>query len=76
MERQNNESSFKIGTKTCGYLFGGIGAAIALCLILFGFWQTILIALLFAVGYFIGSCNHKVELLKGIINKVAPPKGE
>lgn len=70
------KSCFHIGTNECGLVCGIIGAVIALALILFGFWNTVLIAALFAVGYFIGACDHKDALIKTLINKLFPPKGE
>ena len=74
MSEPEKKSKFRVGTRACGMLLGAIGAAVALCLILFGFWSTLLIAALFALGYFIGACDHKIELLKTIINKLFPSK--
>ena len=74
MSEQEKKPRFSIGTRQCGLLLGGIGAAVALCLILFGFWNTLLIALLFGGGYFIGACDHKTALLKTVINKLFPSK--
>lgn len=72
----DDQKRFSIGTKECGLLCGGIGALVALALILFGFWKTLLIAALFAAGYFIGACDHKMSTLKTILNRLFPPKGE
>ena len=74
MSEQEKKSRFQIGPRECGMLLGGIGAAIALCLILFGFWNTLLIAALFGAGYFIGACDHRAETMKTIINKLFPSK--
>ena len=67
---------FKVGTRECGLLCGGIGALLALCLLLFGFWGTLLILALFGLGYFMGLCNNKANFFKTVINKLFPPKGE
>lgn len=74
MSEQEKKAGLRIGTRECGLCMGGIGAAIALGLILFGFWNTLLIAVLFGAGYFIGACDHKTELLKTLINKLFPSK--
>lgn len=67
---------FQIGTPQCGFLMGLLGVALAFCLLFLGFWKTLFIALLFAVGFWLGKCSGKTEYLKGIINKLFPPKGE
>ncbi len=67
---------FRVGTPLCGIALGALGAVIALMLLFLGFWRTLFVALLFAVGYFVGACDHKVDLLKSWINRLFPPKGE
>ena len=67
---------WKIGTPQCGILCGVIGALIALMLLYMGFWRTLFVALLAAIGYFIGANENKGEALKNVINKCFPPKGE
>lgn len=67
---------FHVGTPLCGILFGVVGALIALMLLFLGFWRTLLVAVLFAVGYFVGAVKNKQEVLKTLINKWFPPKGE
>ena len=76
MEHQNNGDWFKIGTVRCGLLFGVCGAALAFMLIFLGFWKTLFVAALCALGYWMGSRSDKVALLKKTINKLFPPKGE
>lgn len=66
----------RVGTPLCGILFGLVGALIALMLLFLGFWRTLLVALLFAAGYFLGAVKNKSEVLKALINKWFPPKGE
>ena len=36
----------------------------------------IFIAAMFAVGYFVGACDHKAELFKRIVDRFVPKKGE
>ena len=67
---------FRVGTPLCGILFGVVGALIALMLLFLGFWRTLLVAVLFAAGYFVGAVQNKTEVLKALINKWFPPKGE
>lgn len=67
---------WKIGTPQCGIVFGVIGALIALMLLFIGFWRTVFVALLFGVGYFIGSSRDKAESVRKTINKAFPPKSE
>lgn len=67
---------FRVGTPLCGILFGVVGALIALMLLFLGFWRTLLVAVLFAAGYFVGAVKNKTEVLKALINKWFPPKGE
>ena len=76
MDSQNKNNWFTIGTPQCGLLVGFAGIAIALMLILLGFWNTVLVALLFAIGYWAGSCESKSSVIKQLINKLFPPKGE
>ena len=39
-----------------------------------GFWKTLVLALLFALGYFLGGVEKKKDFLKGSVNKVIPDK--
>lgn len=73
---EQNSPFFKIGTRECGMLCAALGALLALSLILFGFWSTLLIAALAAVGFFIGASKNKLNLCKTVINRLFPPKGE
>ncbi len=67
---------FHVGTPLCGILFAALGALIALMLLFLGFWRTLLVAVLAAAGYFVGAVKNKPEVLKALINKWFPPKGE
>lgn len=74
MEQKNG--SLKIGTPLCGILMGIAGAVLALMLLFLGFWRTLFVAVLFAAGYFLGACANKTEVVKRVINRLFPPKGE
>jgi uncharacterized membrane protein len=45
-------------------------------LLFMGFWRTVFVALLFGVGYFIGSSKDKAESVRRTVNKFFPPKSE
>ena len=72
----DENKGFAVGTKKCGLLCGVIGALAALCWILLGFWKMNSLAAMFAVGYIIGACDHKAELVKKIVDRFVPKKGE
>ena len=76
MEKQNGGGWFTIGTTQCGVLLGLTGAAIAFMLIFLGFFKTLLVAVLFAMGYWIGAKSNKTVFIKNTINRLFPPKGE
>ncbi|MBR5545539.1 MAG: DUF2273 domain-containing protein [Clostridia bacterium] len=67
---------FESGTPECGLAMGILGAVIAFMILFLGFWRTAFVALLFAVGYFIGAVANKGEAVKIVINKIFPPKDE
>jgi len=76
MNTQNSGDWFTIGTTRCGLLLGACGAAIAFMLIFLGLWNTLLVAVFCAVGYWLGAYQGKSTLIKNTINKLFPPKGE
>ena len=39
-----------------------------------GFWKTLVLALLFALGYFLGAVDKKREFLKNTANQLIPAK--
>jgi len=67
---------FQIGTPECGLILGAVGVVIALMILFLGFWRAAFVALLFALGYFIGAVANKGEAVKTVVNKVFPPKDE
>lgn len=75
-ERWKNfaQNMFRIGTPECAVSFGVIAMVLALLFLLLGFWQTLLIAALVALGTFIGGVKNKKEWLRALINRLFPPK--
>ena len=41
---------------------------------LIGFWKTLILAALFAIGYFIGTVENKGDFIKNTANKLIPNK--
>ena len=67
---------FQIGTPQCGFALGLVGVVVAFMLLFLGFWRTVFVAALFAVGYFIGASANKGETVKNWINRLFPPRNE
>ena len=67
---------FQMGTPECGLAMGILGVVIALLILFLGFWRTAFVALLFALGYFVGAVPNKGEAVKNAVNKIFPPKDE
>jgi len=76
MDNQNGSGWFKIGTVQCGLLTGLAGAAVAFMLIFLGFFKALLVAALFALGFWLGAKSDKTIFIKNTINRLFPPKGE
>lgn len=62
------------GTPACGVFCGVIGGIAAVLMLTIGFWQTMLVAALCAAGAFIGGVKDKAGVVKGVINRVFPPR--
>ncbi|MBQ9264641.1 MAG: DUF2273 domain-containing protein [Clostridia bacterium] len=76
-ENKRNEWTakiFQIGTAECAIFFGGVAMVLALLFLALGFWQTVLVALLMAIGFFIGGVKDKKAWIADKINKIFPPK--
>jgi uncharacterized membrane protein len=71
-----NGSWYRVGSSQCGLLLGAAGAAVAFMLIFLGFFKTLLVCALFALGYWMGSHTEKIGKIKSAINKLFPPRGE
>lgn len=62
------------GTPACGIFCGVIGGIAAVLILTIGFWQTVLVAALCALGAFIGGVKDKSAAIKRLINRIAPPR--
>lgn len=52
----------------------GIGLAVALTILLLGFFKTLFIALCIGVGYYIGKkLNEDKEYIKNLLDRILPP---
>ena len=65
---------FQMGTPECGLAMGILGVVIALLILFLGFWRTALVALLFALGYFVGAVPNRAKLSKTQLTRFFLPK--
>ncbi len=65
---------FERGTPAFGIVLGVICAAAGALVMAIGFWRTVLLALLFAVGYFLGAVQDKSGFVRNVANKAIPQK--
>ena len=65
---------FKRGTPAYGAALGALFVVIGALLLTIGFWKTLLLAALFALGFFLGTVNNKGEFLREAANRVIPQK--
>ena len=68
------KNKLKIGTPAMGIAIGAVLAGAGVLVMLIGFWKTLLLLVLFAVGYFIGTVENKQEFIKGAANRIIPAK--
>ena len=66
--------NLKKGTPACGLILGTILVVLGALVMWIGFWKTLVLALLFALGYFLGAIDQKREFLKNTANKLIPEK--
>jgi len=66
--------NLKKGTPACGLILGAVFAALGALVMWIGFWKTLVLFLLFAIGYFFGAVDKKREFLKSTANKLIPEK--
>ena len=70
--QESNQKKLQVGTPLCGIVFGLVGVIIALSLIFLGFWKTLLILVLFGIGYVLGAFGNKAkveEAVEAVANK-------
>ena len=66
--------NLKKGTPACGLILGTVLVVLGALVMWIGFWKTLVLALLFAMGYFLGAIDKKKEFLKNTANKLIPEK--
>ena len=66
--------NMKRGTPIYGIVIGAALGALGALVMLIGFWKTLILAVLFAVGYFLGTVENKSEFMKNAANKLIPDK--
>ena len=64
----------KKGTPLCGLVLGGTLAVIGALVMWIGFWKTLVLCLLFGLGYFLGTVENKRDFVKNTANKIIPDK--
>ena len=65
---------FKKGTPAFGLILGAALVVLGTLVMLIGFWKTLALCALFAVGYFLGTVENKREFMKTAANKLIPDK--
>ena len=66
--------NLKKGTPLFGLALGAILTLVGVLVMAIGFWKTLVLCLLFAVGYFLGTVENKREFMKNAANKLIPDK--
>ena len=66
--------NLKKGTPACGLILGTVLVMLGALVMWIGFWKTLVLALLFALGYFLGAIDKKKEFLKNTANRLIPEK--
>lgn len=64
----------KRGTPAFGILMGAVLAALGVLVMVIGFWKTLVLTVLFAIGYFLGTVEDKGEFMKNAANRLIPDK--
>ena len=67
---------FKKGTDEYGLLLGLIFAGCGALILWIGFWKTLLLVALFAIGYIIGGNKDLSRITKSTVEKIVPRKEE
>jgi len=64
--------NMKRGTPAFGVVIGLALVALGALVMLIGFWKTLILAALFAIGYFIGTVENKSDFIKSTANRLIP----
>ena len=66
--------NLKKGTPLCGLVLGAVLTLVGALVMIIGFWKTLVLCLLFGLGYFLGTVENKREFMKTTANKLIPDK--
>ena len=66
--------NLKKGTPLCGLVLGAVLTLIGALVMIIGFWKTLVLCILFGLGYFLGSVENKRDFMKTTANKLIPDK--
>lgn len=66
--------NMKRGTPAYGIVIGSALALLGALVMLIGFWKALILAVLFALGYFLGTVENKSEFMKNAANRLIPDK--
>ena len=66
--------NLKKGTPLFGIILGCALTLLGALVMLIGFWKTLILCLLFGLGYFFGTVENKREFMKNTANKLIPDK--
>ena len=66
--------NLKKGTPQYGLVLGTALTLLGALVMLIGFWKTLILCLLFGLGYFLGTVENKKEFMKNTANKLIPDK--
>ena len=64
----------KMGTPAMGIVIGLSLVGVAALIMLIGFWKTLVLVALFAVGFFVGTVENKQKFIKDTVNRIIPAK--
>ncbi|MBR4165645.1 MAG: DUF2273 domain-containing protein [Lachnospiraceae bacterium] len=64
--------NMKRGTPAFGIVIGLALVALGALVMLIGIWKTLILAALFAIGYFLGTVENKTEFIKTTANRLIP----
>ena len=68
------KNNMKMGTPAMGIAIGLGMVGVAVLIMLIGFWKALLLIVLFAIGYFVGTVENKQEFVKNAANRIIPAK--
>lgn len=66
--------NLKKGTPGFGLILGAAMVLLGVLVMVIGFWKTLVLTVLFLIGYFAGSVDNKQEFVKNTANKLIPGK--